>query len=204
MKADIIELDQRYSLNTKKVTNYVVFSLPGGNTIRAEISDEDAAALVESNVGDAAEEQAEEEAALSEEVRFVNEPSRFEDSVVAEDEEPLPVNGPSDQEMVDWHELDEETLHPQVKQVMLQAGTPRTLPLQELIDLAQGIAKQLSEPPPPPPGPQTGPSPLRASSPRRTVPMDAAGNPRVQRVPGGVVDSDPGEVFDEDDGVAQL
>lgn len=176
LTADIVRLDQSYSLDTNTVDNYLVLSISNGDigySVRALINEEDASRIISDSIGESEREVA---TGVSD--------------IMPETESAATVH---------WPSLDERYLSSEVREVLMGTpGLPETMELDTFTELVREVSSRLSSAQPTQAAPTVVPH--LATAPRRSVSKDEAGNPIV---PGGLVDRDPGEVADED-GVPQL
>ena len=203
MRVEITALDQSLSLGTGETSNYVVFLLPSGRAVRALVDDDTAAAVI-SEYGQGV--VSGEEAAPRPIVNFdpVAPPMRvnFDYDKAAD-----PPRGPfvPEEEQVNWTILPDTQLPPGMRQVFEASGIEPVLSRTDFDNLKLKILEKLRVSGKPTVGEvvwDQGPQRQTRAAPRRTVPMDEAGNPMP---PGGLVEADPGESQqDDDDGVAQL
>jgi hypothetical protein len=219
MQVTLTNLEQNMDLESKEALTFVTIKLPDGTSIRAELDEDSASALVDVLTG------IEVEAAPSQSPvplpavdhsfetlpSDYNEPSAaevaFQHKIAEKIEDAVP-NHPED--MVDWGS--DKNLSPVIREVLENAGVPKVMPRGELDELKIEILQALQQQNRPPPSEvnwnQSGQSAKQSHlSRRKTVPMDSAGNPIP---PGGIIeaeDSDPGEIpggDDDDDGIGQV
>lgn len=224
MKVLVTDVDQRYSLVSKSITNYLVLQLPSGRKIRALADDADTqAVLTESSAARSTLEPA---------VQYTNDfrgwseieyqgpedygsDDPFKLAAVPLDSSPqlTPVEGSVKWDepeptkhiasgMVEWEKLPDTQLPPQMKHILRVSRVSPTISVEDLDKLKLEILQRLdSQPKAGKVEWDTGPRRQLSSAGRRTVPMDEAGNPIP---PGGIIEADPGEGPDEDDdGVSQ-
>jgi hypothetical protein len=199
MKVEITALDQSLSLGTGETSNYVVFLLPSGRYVRALVDDDTAAAVI-SEYGQAVvngEEAAPRPREATRTLQSIPPPVEPWPSPPAELTPPA-------EEQVNWTTLPDTQLPPGMRQVFEASGIEPVLSRTDFDNLKLKILEKLRGSGKPTMGEvvwDQGPQRQVKSAPRRTVPMDEAGNPIP---PGGLVEADPGESQDDDDGVAQL
>lgn len=202
MRVDITALDQSLSLGTGETSNYLVFRLPSGKAVRALVDDDTAAAVIaEYGQGVVNGEEA------APRPRTNPEPEFFQP--ISPPVQPWPATpaftAPAEEEQVNWTTLPDTQLPPAMRQVFEASGIEPVLSRTDFDNLKLKILEKFRGAGKPPVGEvvwDQGPQRGVRSTPRRTVPMDEAGNPMP---PGGLVEADPGESQqDDDDGVAQL
>jgi hypothetical protein len=200
MNVTVVSINQSYEFNSKKILNAVSLQLPSGRVLTIGIDQEDATALLS-------------------EVELPEQPSRpaVERSKIQFDPEKLgeyftPAETPVEERatlehhvsagIVQWETLPDTQLPPQMKQILKMSGLAPSISIEDLDRLKLELATRLSQ------RPQvgkvsfnSGPQHTSRPPPRRTVPMDEKGNPLP---PGGIVDADPGENPDDEDGVQQV
>lgn len=178
MKAEILNIEQTYSLASKEYKFYLGLLLPNGEEIKAEVTQEHAELFLASAVDDSDEPA--NKTAFTHTVQDATEPISQYDYGEDDAEEPV-----SEDEKVAWMELSEEQLPVGFKRRLATLQAPDLMTVPEIMEMLAPPAKK-------------GPT-LKPSTPRRTVSSDDAGNPiAAQRRP---VESDDD---DDDDGVAQL
>jgi len=218
MKVLVTDIDQRFSLRNQSVTNYLVLQLPSGRQVRALMDDADTQAVIAESAGSTQEvhdHRGKSEVAYTGPEDF-NEDNPFQlDPAVQLDSSPqlTPVGGGDDWKTpeptkhvtsgnVEWEKLPDTQLPPQMKRILRASRISPIISIEDLDNLKVEILERMREQPKA--GKvewDTGPKRKMAAAPRRTVPMDEAGNPIP---PGGIIEADPGEGPDEDDdGVAQ-
>lgn len=223
MKVLVTDIDQRFSLRTQSVTNYLVLQLPSGKQIRALMDDADTQAVIAESAGAPQEVQYTNDHRGRSEIAYTgpedfSEDNPFQlDPAVPLDTSPqltpigdMPQGGWDAPEptkhvtsgAVEWEKLPDTQLPPQMKRILKASRINPVISLEDLDNLKIQILERMKE------QPQagkvewdTGPKRRMGAVPRRTVPMDEAGNPIP---PGGIIEADPGEGPDEDDdGVSQ-
>jgi|SRR5688572_5485742 len=224
MKATITDIDQRFSMETGRVTNFVIIRLPSGRELRAQVDDATMEELItESSKGpyEATPRDARVDAGSSSEV-FVHEhfdngfgydgavtqvARQQADEAFGDGPPPTPVDEVEqlehhvDSGVVEWAKLPDTQLPPQMKKILRDSKVNPVISVEDLDHLKAQILERLSKQPKP--GQvkwNQGAQRETQSRPIRTVPRDEAGNPRP---PGGITEIDPGESQDDDDGVAQ-
>ena len=221
MKVLVTDIDQRFSLRTQAVTNYIVLQLPSGRQIRALMDDADTQAVIAESAGTPQEPVAytndhrgrSEVAYTGPEDYGDGDPFKLSEQAFDTGPQLTPV-GPEDgwkhpeptkhvtSGAVEWEKLPDTQLPPQMKNILRASRINPVISLEDLDTLkAQILERMKTQPKAGAVEWDTGPRRKAASVPRRTVPMDEAGNPIP---PGGIIEADPGEGPDEDDdGVAQ-
>ena len=210
MKVTITDIDQRYSLAKGSVTNYIVVELPSGRQIRGLIDDEDAQAVITESSGSKPSEPETQGqlSPMSEDFSLNMEawdtgpqktpvgPERQSGWELPDDERHIT------EDSVEWATLPDTQLPPSMKNILKASGIKPIITQEELTNLkAQILERMRGQPQAGKVDWNSGPRRDIGSRPRKTVPMDEAGNPKP---PGGIIEADPGEGPDEDDeGVAQ-
>lgn len=212
MIVTITDIDQSYSLKSGAVTNYIVLELPSGLKVRVLAEDADAQAII--NESHTPQPQRQPIAYdpdnphpdyKSEDFGGLNmdawDESPQRPDVGRDPLAPEPTKHQSEG-MLDWENLPDTQLPPMMKSILKSSRVAKFLTYDDLQKLKGQILERLKD------KPQAGQVNWSEGArrqvqgvPRRTVPMDDAGNPIP---PGGIVEADPGEGPDEDDdGVAQ-
>lgn len=196
MKATITDIDQRFSLESGAVANFVVIQLPSGRQVRAPIDDETVQAIISESQGVTPRDPVAEPEPSSK--AFTHEDFDLETIELS----PVASLGIHDREgAVAWEILPDSQLSPQMKKILKDSQINPIISNEDLEALKAQITERLDNKAKP--GKvawNEGPRRPISERPRRTVPMDEAGNPLP---PGGIMETDPGEVQDDDDGVAQ-
>lgn len=203
MKISITDIEQSYSLKDGNTVNYAVVELPSGKKSRFVIDDEMVAEIIaestRTNYGDGPREG---EAASVEDAHQ----HEFFTSIGPEIEH-TPIEAVEQYEhhveagAVEWEKLPDTQLPPSMKQIMRTAKLNPIISADDLETIKASILQKMGKTAKP--GKvdwQEGTRRQVDNRPRRTVPMDDAGNPLP---PGGIMEADPGEGPDEDDGVDQ-
>lgn len=202
--ATIVAIDQTFTLSSGKVTNYVVLRLPSGREARTQITEEE----VDLFIQEAQRVPPAEEQQPLQDVRDTN-PSwqdptdPFDDHEVDQQDTPVVSAQPEPRPVVQWEALSDEELSSEVKDILRASGVNPILAVDDLVTLREQILARLKKPAAGKvdwnSGPKRGAKDPWAN--RKAVSQDEAGNPIV---PGGIIETDPGENMDDDDGVAQL
>lgn len=187
MQVTLNRLEQSYPLDGSPVHTYLVLTLPSGESVRAQVSNESAEALIKASLSMEDEpEQTQVDAPHFEEVGHQEEP---------------------EEEQIEWMLLPDRVLAPVYKQIMKDIGTPPLLTVAAFDNLTDEITAHLQQ------QQQQGPivAPAKPEQPvaaeatphvvprRRRVEMDELGYPIVPGL------KQPRETQDSDeDGVAQL
>lgn len=208
MNVTITSINQNYSLNGGQVTFTATVQLPSGKVLTVPLSEEETnAILVESQTP---EEELEDlpSAGLvdlgeegSDQLRVSVDTEVVETPVDVVDQYEHHV----EEGVVEWEKLPDTQLPPQMKGYLRKAGVNKFLSMEDLNALKSQILESMAK------KPKVGKVNWNEGQKRegaggawasfRTVPKDEHGNPRP---PGGIVEADPGEGADDDDGVAQL
>jgi hypothetical protein len=226
MIVTIIDVNQRYVLQTQSFSNVITFRLPNGLEVAAVVTDSALQAVLTAAQGQPVQAvSVREEAPLPTNVSRLPTPFKppprvadptqnpflaTEDFEAGPMETPVPPS-PEDQfehhveeGLVEWKLLPDTQLPPQVRHIMEMSQLPAMMTIADLDQLKLEITSRLAK------RPQagqvdwdSGPRRRVESTPRRTVSMDEAGNPIP---PGGILEMreardarDPGEVREEED-----
>jgi len=197
MQITFDRIDESYSLSTGQVETFLVLVLPGGARIRTAVDEDTARAVLEASRSTTQALTTPPPVNGQGTAEEWTPPETFLDSYTLPETEPPPAGEP----VVSWENLPESMLPREAKTVMLSASLPKTLPQSDFLSLRKQIMEKLGEQ-------QVGKVQWNGgarsnvtSVPRRTVPMDEKGNPLP---PGGIIDTDPGEVAEDEDGVESL
>lgn len=205
MRVTIAAVDQRFSLDSGSVTSFLVIQLPSGYTVRATIDDAALEHVVqEARNTDAVQQVAQQvpnQIPLDRVGQFTEvSPLAVQTPVPPPDEDIYPHHVATGE--VEWERLPDTQLPPMMKKILRESRIAPKITIEDLDKLKLAISTELSS------RPIVGQVAFNSgiqrpvtSIPRRTVPMDEAGNPMP---PGGIVDADPGESSDDEDGVAQV
>lgn len=177
MQVTLNRLEQSYPLDGSPVHTYLILTLPSGESVRAQVSNESAEALIKASMSGEEAQQSLEEPQRS---------SPTEESAL----------------QVDWESLPDSVLAPVYKQIMRDVGAPPLLAVTEFERLTDEISEHLHLQAQEQLEVQEKPSDLAVPHVvprRRKVEMDEMGYPVVPnlRKPLDTQDSD-------EDGVAQL
>lgn len=212
MNVTITAIDQSYSLKTGQVESFVVATLPSGREVWFAVSEENVGAIIEESQNSQPQEPSSGTAAekfvedFKEELLHDIREATTQVATEAESQEvEIAEHSPEPEpELIEWATLDDATLPAVVKDVLKTSGVGPKLSVQDLTNLTIQILNHLKEAPAP------GKVNWNTKNKRdqrdpwsnfKTVPRDEAGNPLP---PGGIVEPDPGEGWDDDDGVGQL
>lgn len=213
MKVELDGIDQSLKFKGGRTTTYASLLLPSGKQVRAVIpSEEDVASIIAeaAHVGELGADEGEEletEAVPNMPTMPAPPPVDFEQVVAEPNDNPFEQQVAAERlDTVNWTTLPETQLPPMMREVFEASGIEPVMTLKEFENLKLKVLERLRNMGKPQPGEVSwnqGTQRTKRSTPRRTVPMDEAGNPLP---PGGIVEADPGEGpdDDEDDGVPQL
>lgn len=125
MQVEISRLEQVFSFEDKKMTTFLIFTLPGVGEIKAAISDQDSEVVVEVVMGSQAVEAPEVEKAAVE-----DDDEEYESNPMSSAWTTLPPA--SDPELISWMELPDEVLPINLKRKLAQAAAPDLLSLEDI------------------------------------------------------------------------
>lgn len=188
MQVVIESIDQRYPLEgDKEVITTLNIRLPNGQHITTVVQPE----MAERLIGAA-----------------VPEPPKQDESLPITDGAPEVFgDGETDEaeQLIDWTELPDDSLAPQMKKVLFESEAPHVMPASELAALVDKIGEHLMNQAAQRARATTPGKVQRVQAPRpRMVPKDELGYPMVPHLNN---DRDPGEVAlsgSDEDGVPQL
>ena len=202
MRINVTDIEQRLALDTGRVASFLVLKLPSGRSVRAAIDDESLQFVIQESRDPVHVAQTlPTDIPLDREGQFTEvAPLAHRTPVPPPDESFYPHHVASGE--VEWERLPDTQLPPMMKQILRDSRIAPTITIEELDKLKLAISTELSQ------RPIVGQVSFNSgiqrpvtSVPRRTVPMDIAGNPIP---PGGITEIDPGETSDDEDGVQQV
>lgn len=212
MNVTITAINQTYSLSGGEVSFTATIKLPSGKYLIVPIGEAETNQIISESQSDeeVRSDTTEEQVTDQSEALLSVLKDKWDGSVNTEVEF-TPVDVPEQYEsrveegVVEWEKLPDNQLTPQMKGILRKSGVNKFLSIEDLNALKTQILETLNK------QPKAGkvnwnegqkhPGAIDAWSTFNTVPKDEFGNPRP---PGGIIEADPGESAEDDDGVGQL